>query len=505
MIAMNREEIIQEATQRLEQNTRDVRALLLRGDAYLGQANFEAALADYGRALTLALNTRSLQNPAREQLLGILYTQHSRAMFGLGRLPQAEESIVQALAYQPDHLEALLQSARLMRAKDNLGGALEALNRAVELAPDQASAYRARAVVQWDRGQHSEALADHNHALELDPNSAPAWATRAKFYFELGDLKQSKKDFLRAIKLDKTLAEPYPFLAYFARIEGKLEGAEEIILAGLHYHPTHTDLLYQAGYLYLSQGRYADSVETMSRYLAQHPTHPKALMVRAQAYAQLDKLEEALQDFELAVQADPDDPEIVFNHAIAQLHHKDLKAALASFEHLLELQPDHLEGHKLRAQILAKGGMPLFQQIQADHPNRYQRLVEALTVVVKVAHKYYGPSRVGDQARWKAAIVPMKFSENGTSTEFIAVRLDMLLPLATVIDILAGSQYQIKAIVGKDPIPGYLANQQRHMVNPNNMTLETAAPLDADQLRVVLEEAISDGNFVDPDGFKPLY
>jgi tetratricopeptide (TPR) repeat protein len=504
MLAYDSDEMIQQASDRLEQNSRDVRALLQRGDAWLGQANFEAALADYGRALTLALNTSSLQGPARDQLLGILYTQHSRALFGLGQTDSAQESIGQALRFQPDYPEALLQQARLLRAGGQLSQALDALDRAVELAPEQASAYRARAVVLWERGDHAAALADHNQAMELEPDSASAWATRAKFYFELGEHKQAKKDFLRAVKLDKTLPEPYPFLAYFARIEGKPEGAEDIIQAGLHYHPDNTDLHYQAGYLYLSQARYADAADAMSRYLEQNPHNPKALAVRAQAFFHLEKLENALQDFDQAVQAAPDDPEILYNRALAYVHHKQLKPALLDIERVLELQPDHPEAHKLRGQILAKGGMPLFANTQQQHPNRYQRLVEALVTVTQVAQKYYGAGRVGGHVRWKAALVPMKFTQNGQTNEFIGVRLDMLMPLATVIDILAGHHYEIKCVVGKDPVPGFLANQQRGLVNPKNITLETTASFDPNALRVVLEEAISDGQFVDPDGFKPM-
>src|SRR5579859_3672497 len=81
-----------------------------------------------------------------------------------GRLDEAQALCLQALAKQPDNVEACLLLAEICVAQGDRDQAMELYSKVIGLRPDQALAYYKRGNLLRDREQFEAALADYDRA-----------------------------------------------------------------------------------------------------------------------------------------------------------------------------------------------------------------------------------------------------------------------------------------------------------------------------------------------------
>jgi tetratricopeptide (TPR) repeat protein len=135
-------------------------AYLKRGYTQQLDRRYEAALADYDRAVAAA-----------PQLV-LAYETRARLLMGLGRFDQALADVAQMIALSPpDNADGHLLRGDILVAKHDYAGALSAYDEA--LARDQKNwiGYGGRGTVLAELGEDDRALLDLDRAVELDPGT----------------------------------------------------------------------------------------------------------------------------------------------------------------------------------------------------------------------------------------------------------------------------------------------------------------------------------------------
>jgi tetratricopeptide (TPR) repeat protein len=107
--------------------------------------------------------------------------------------PQAAYAFyLQALADDPEHVEALINIGRLCSAQDNFARAAAYFRLAVHCEPGHSVAHFNLAVMQQDLGQLDAACQSYRRVLRLDPQFADAYFNLAALFDQQGDVLQAR-------------------------------------------------------------------------------------------------------------------------------------------------------------------------------------------------------------------------------------------------------------------------------------------------------------------------
>jgi tetratricopeptide (TPR) repeat protein len=148
----------------------------VRGQAYREKGEYDRAIAEYNRSMSLLLDGR-----ARDR--STLYSNRGQ----------------------------------LYRKKGELDRAIADLDEAIRLFPQNSDAYTSRGTVYDEKGEFDRALADHDEAIRFSPNDASLYHNRACCYGSAGEFDRAIADFSRAIEMDWGEYHFYRSRAYQAR------------------------------------------------------------------------------------------------------------------------------------------------------------------------------------------------------------------------------------------------------------------------------------------------
>jgi tetratricopeptide (TPR) repeat protein len=257
-------------TDQLAETPDDPGLLVLRAEARHQLEYFEEAIQDCEHALALRLD---------DETLGKALYQRARSLLALNRCAEAEEDLqqavalnrknadyclalgqarerqrrresaldayTQALAIQPEHLDALLRRAICLSALDRPSQAVEDLSVYLEHRPDQIPALAVRGCCYQKLNRPEEGIADLERVEELctNPVSPIIHGIRAKMYEQTGRLEKALADLDAALPRAKTLdalhlhAERSRLLRALGRHDEAAEALQELDRQSrLHLH-----------------------------------------------------------------------------------------------------------------------------------------------------------------------------------------------------------------------------------------------------------------------------
>ncbi len=202
------------------------------------------------------------------------HIQRAQLLISQERTEQAEQSLRQALAEEPENGFAhSLLAICMMRDRDQLLAATQEAEQGIHLDPDFSFAYYAHCMVMTRRGQTEDAMRSIQRAIELDPTDADFHGLHAAL---LGDKKQW---------------------------QASLDAAD----TGLSYDPENEQCASYRSHALERLGRVHDALDEAERATRQNPDSSHAHASRGWALLNQGNYKEAQISFREALRLDPGD------------------------------------------------------------------------------------------------------------------------------------------------------------------------------------------------------
>ncbi|MFG2651040.1 tetratricopeptide repeat protein [Streptomyces sp. NPDC048436] len=327
-------------------------ARMLRGRDLRNSGAYEAALAEYDRAVGLDPelarayygrgSTRALQGD------------HAAAITELDR----------ALAVAPDYGRALRLRGEFHRLLGNWGQAIRDLGRAIAIQPADAFAWASRGAAQYSIDQDEEALADLDRAVELDPEYAWALARRARVRRSRGEHAQQMADLDRAV----LLAPQSAFMACergdALRLAGRPEEALSEYDRAIELDDAYASAYASRGALLDDLGRLEEALADLDRSIDLHPSYAWAWVRRSNVKRALSDYDSAFADADRAGVLWPDNDWVLYQRAAALNDLERYEEARSGLDRALDLNPDFRTARVLRGSVLHSLG--LYAEASAD-------------------------------------------------------------------------------------------------------------------------------------------
>ena len=185
----------------------DLKALIKRAEVYRNLGQFDMAIADYSKALTV-------QPTSADVLMG-----RARVYKAKGDMNAALSDLREVVKTDPDRLEAQLELGAAAAKQNNWDDATKYLNKVVQIDPRNGRAFALRGRALAAQGNLVEAVVDLSKAIELRPKDISSIVLRGHVYSALNQPAKALDDFNAALKL-----EPSNITALVAR--GRLQHKE---------------------------------------------------------------------------------------------------------------------------------------------------------------------------------------------------------------------------------------------------------------------------------------
>lgn len=217
----------------------------------------------------------------------------------------AGEQYREALRLRPDNPEAHYNYAVSLTARGSLAGAAEHLREALRLRPDYVDAHHAFANLLAARRDESLATEHYEEALRLRPADAAVHADYAILLERIGDLDAATAHYQESLRIRPDPAAHYNYAL-------SLETRGEPTLAELHYR---------------------EALRLWPKYGEAHNNLAILLQLRGD-------VDEAERHYRAALEARPEDPETHYNYALLLRSRGSSDEAQAHFRTAYELAPD---------------------------------------------------------------------------------------------------------------------------------------------------------------------
>lgn len=173
-----------------------------RGIAHLSLGDYNAAIADFTRAIT-----EGLSDPG-------VYVNRGVARQRRGDHQAAIEDFTRAIQLDPNNARAYDNRAGALAELNRLDASLADSNEAIRISPRFAEAYNNRGVTWRLKGDYQRAFEDYSRAIELFEGYSAAYANRGYVHKQLGDAASAIADYEQAIALDPLAPGAFNDLAW---------------------------------------------------------------------------------------------------------------------------------------------------------------------------------------------------------------------------------------------------------------------------------------------------
>lgn len=226
-----------------------------RGNALQALKRYEDAIVSYGKALHIARDHVPAIVQRAIALQSLYRLGEGAAGAGApGRLIEAEAGFRQAVALNPDLVEAHVHLGNVLREQGRLEAADSSYRRAIALQADEVGAHLGLGNVLTDRGDLQGAIECYRRAQALDPNIAEAHNNCGNALNELGRLEEALACYQQALVLMPDLVQAHNNIAVVLWSLGRLEEAKVIFREIIQSHPTYVTALDNLASLLSVQG-----------------------------------------------------------------------------------------------------------------------------------------------------------------------------------------------------------------------------------------------------------
>jgi tetratricopeptide (TPR) repeat protein len=334
---------IQSYTQLIELN-QDSESYNGRAAAYYDKGDFDNAVADYTKAISL-----NSTNSAAYYNRGLAYS-------AMKDFEKAIADYGQAIALEPKFAFSYYTSrGQAYVAKRDYDKAISDFDQSIRLNPSYVATYVSRGIAHHDLGDDFDrAISDFDQAIQLDPKNVKAYVYRSISYYRKNDLNYTIADLTQAIALD-----PKSVSAYSTR-----------------------------GNVYFNSGDYDNAIADYTRMVeaAVKPDDLEAAyMNRATAYDGKDDYEHAIADYTEAIKIKPKDMSpLVYRGAIFRKE-GEYDLAIADFNKAEELCRQDLCNDAGKVTVHEERGLAFYAK------DDYEHAIDDYNEAIKIAPKEVAP------------------------------------------------------------------------------------------------------------------
>jgi tetratricopeptide (TPR) repeat protein len=261
----------------------------------------------------------------------------AESLFAAGKLDQAEQAYLQAIAIDPQQAAFYVALARTQVFNGKPEDAARSAQDALLIDPNAAQAHAAYAwALDFLGGEENltKAREEIDKALQIDPSSALILAFRAEILMDSSpeNYKEALDAAQRAVQIDPNLMEAHRALGYVWERTATYDLAKQSFETALRINPNLAILHISMGDMLLNEG---DTNGAISSYLQASqlaPTSVEPLRLIAQAYARVGDFGKASQYAETAVSLRPGDPRLHGDLGRMYYKNNDTDQAVAELE-----------------------------------------------------------------------------------------------------------------------------------------------------------------------------
>jgi cellulose synthase operon protein C len=232
---------------------------------------------------------------------------------------QADRLIDEAIAADPQSIEALEVKGEMLRARGDLDGAMRLYEEVLKINPDAVSVRLARAGINLTRGNFSAADTDLDPILKAAPRQFTANYLRAVEFAKQQKYAAANQILDRISPGFATFSAGYLLHGETKLALGQFAQAEFILAKYLGHFPDDQTATRLAATAALRQRAPTRAIDYLKRVAAKSPPDAATLGLLGDAYLADGKPELALQQFERAASLDPENPAIKMGLARSEL------------------------------------------------------------------------------------------------------------------------------------------------------------------------------------------
>ncbi len=219
-------------------------------------------------------------------------------------------SAIELEGYKNKPKEALeiFVKGKKMKQSNNREKAVQYFTEAIALDPNLVEAYRKRAAIYFAQNQYDMALVDLNKAISLDAYNPSAYKKRGILHAAMQKCQLAINDFTDSLRLKFDEQVCYQRGTEFKEL-GKYDSAAQDFTTVINKNPNYIDAYIQLIDVLLLSTQYDKAMSVCSEAIklkATIDTYKK----RGECYIYLKQYEAALKDFEQCIQMNTTDPMI---------------------------------------------------------------------------------------------------------------------------------------------------------------------------------------------------
>ena len=267
-----------------------------RGNAYIGENEYDKAIEEYTKVIRLETNSA-------EKMIKVQAYWGRANLYLIRDIDEIIELYDRVGPYlEKGELDKAIEeysktiSLEARRGKKLIGMAIEDFGKAISLntnGPGAQQAYSLRGRVYCGLGEIDKGIKDYSEAIRVAPDFGLAYEERAWAYAAKGEDEKAAADFGKAEELDGRPVDRSATFFFFPSI------ARNEMLASA---------CIQRGHLYLEKGERDRAIEDFSKAISLNPNDPEAYADRAKAYAAKGEIKKTADDLRKLKERWPDYP-----------------------------------------------------------------------------------------------------------------------------------------------------------------------------------------------------
>ncbi|KAJ2341276.1 TOM (translocase of outer membrane) complex component, partial [Coemansia sp. RSA 2618] len=334
------EKVIADCTSALELESRYVKALIRRAQAYESTEQFRDSLYDFTTACILEDFGNNLAATSAERVLKKLAEAeaHERVEKRSPRLPSKsfisgylnsfQNSGEEAAAIDGGDLseaDALFNEALSFTALQEYSLAIDSIEKAVEAVEKTdakgvqrtADIYSLRGMFNFLKSNLGQALEDLDKALEVDPSHVRSYLRKANLFTEKKDLEEVSRLLDQAHKADAENAETFFQQGQVHFLKQEFDAASKDYTRAAELDPDFVYPRIQLGVVQFKIGKIEEAMATFDEAMKKFPTRSDLYNYYGEVLAEQGGYDSAISAFEKAVELDKTNPLPYVNQAIS--------------------------------------------------------------------------------------------------------------------------------------------------------------------------------------------